>query len=168
MTESRQIIFTHYNMQYINYSVSLIRFPLFCRSLPPPDSFLYAVFLLNQNIAQIKFMLGLHGPRDDIRATLPNLMSIINMAQTPAGTTHVTEDGSKSAGPSVSGSTSSRPSHALDVTDSQTNLASVSNSSVDLNVPVPIRKPIQRGNHSFSDGELNVPDIRYSEFMYVF
>lgn len=106
-------------------------------------------------------MLGLHGPRDDMRATLPNLMTIMDMTSTAA-----TDKPSKMK--SASASTSSRASNAIDVCDSQTNLASVSNSSIDLNVPVPTQRPIQRRNFSFSDGELHANEIRYNEFMYVF
>lgn len=140
------------------------RFPLFCRHIPPPESFLYAVFLLNQNIGQIKFMLGLHGQRDDIRATLPNLMSLLNAAEIPSTYLTSTNDATQS----VASITASGQTLNLNPNDSTANLASVSNSSVDLNVPVPVRMPIVRGTHSLSDGELNVPDIRYSEFLFIF
>ncbi|XP_063699926.1 UV radiation resistance-associated gene protein [Culicoides brevitarsis] len=51
-------------------------FPLFCRSNPPPQNLLYGVFLLNQNILQIKHYLGMK--ITDTRATLPNLLNILD------------------------------------------------------------------------------------------
>ncbi|XP_050084721.1 UV radiation resistance-associated gene protein isoform X2 [Anopheles aquasalis] len=52
-------------------------FPLFCRSGPAPNAVLYAVYLLNQNISQLKFQLGMS--RGDPRATLANLESILTV-----------------------------------------------------------------------------------------
>lgn len=52
------------------------RFPLFCRTSPPPNQLLYAVFLLNQNISQLQFVLGMN--RGNLRATLPNLYELLN------------------------------------------------------------------------------------------
>ncbi|XP_055637526.1 UV radiation resistance-associated gene protein [Toxorhynchites rutilus septentrionalis] len=52
-------------------------FPLYCRSGPPTNALLYAVFLLNQNISQIKYYLCLS--RGDPRATLSNLHDILNV-----------------------------------------------------------------------------------------
>lgn len=54
----------------------MYRFPLFCRNIPPPETLSYAVFLLNQNISQFKYMLGL--TKEDLRATLPNLLQLLN------------------------------------------------------------------------------------------
>ncbi|KAG5681078.1 hypothetical protein PVAND_010544 [Polypedilum vanderplanki] len=51
-------------------------FPLFCRMTPPPNVLLYGVYLLNQNISQLKFMLNI--PRGDLRATLANLWDLMN------------------------------------------------------------------------------------------
>lgn len=51
-------------------------FPLFCRVTPPPNVLLYGVYLLNQNISQLKFMLNMH--RGDLRATLANLWDLMN------------------------------------------------------------------------------------------
>uniref|UniRef100_A0A336M0K6 CSON009318 protein n=1 Tax=Culicoides sonorensis TaxID=179676 RepID=A0A336M0K6_CULSO len=51
-------------------------FPLFCRSNPPQQNLLYGVYLLNQNILQIKYMLGLKIAEP--RATLPNLLDILD------------------------------------------------------------------------------------------
>lgn len=153
-----------FHRAHIYGHIFLFRFPLFCRHIPPPDSFLYAVFLLNQNIGQIKFMLGLHGQRDDIRATLPNLMSLLNAIEIPSTYLTSTND----AAQSVASITASGQTLILNPNDSTANLASVSNSSVDLNVPVPVRVPIVRGTHSLSDGDLNLPDIRYSEFLFIF
>lgn len=59
----------------------MIRFPLFCRYIPPSNSLLYAAFLLNQNISQIKFMLNIHINREDLRATLPNLLAILSVGE---------------------------------------------------------------------------------------
>lgn len=52
-------------------------FPLYCRSGPPTNALLYAVFLLNQNISQLKYYLCLN--RGDPRATLANLHDILNV-----------------------------------------------------------------------------------------
>lgn len=52
-------------------------FPLYCRSGPPTNALLYAVFLLNQNISQLKYYLCLS--RGDPRATLTNLHDIMNV-----------------------------------------------------------------------------------------
>lgn len=45
--------------------------------MPPPNVLLYGVYLLNQNISQIKYQLGLS--RGDLRATLANLWDIMNI-----------------------------------------------------------------------------------------
>lgn len=52
------------------------RFPLFCRVIPPPNVLLYGVFLLNQNISQLKHALWMN--RGDLRATLANLWDLMN------------------------------------------------------------------------------------------
>lgn len=52
------------------------RFPLFCRMTPPQNVLLYGVYLLNQNISQLKFMLNMS--RGDLRATLANLWDLMN------------------------------------------------------------------------------------------
>lgn len=103
-------------------------------------------------------MLGLHGLRDDIRATLPNLMAILNLAETSINNNPTLDANRTSSSINGSGQLVA-PSNV----DSQANLASVSNSSVDLNVPVPVRYPV-RNQHSMSDGELNAIDVRYSHF----
>lgn len=51
------------------------QFPLFARSKDKLQ-FHYAVYLLNKNIAQLRWYCGLSTP--DLRATLPNLASLIN------------------------------------------------------------------------------------------
>uniref|UniRef100_A0A6B2EAN3 UV radiation resistance-associated gene protein n=1 Tax=Phlebotomus kandelakii TaxID=1109342 RepID=A0A6B2EAN3_9DIPT len=53
-------------------------FPLYCRIMPPPDVTQYAVFLLNQNIAQLQFQLGI--TKRDLRTTLANLMQLTKNA----------------------------------------------------------------------------------------
>ncbi|GAB0099342.1 UV radiation resistance-associated gene protein [Sergentomyia squamirostris] len=53
-------------------------FPLYCRIMPPPDVTQYGVFLLNQNIAQLQFQLGI--TKRDLRATLANLMQLTKNA----------------------------------------------------------------------------------------
>lgn len=106
-------------------------------------------------------MLGLIGHRDDIRATLPNLMAILNLAEISTISAAAVDKNKPSSSISGSGQLIVPNSN-----DSQANLASVSNSSVDLNVPVPVRHPA-RNLHSLSDGELNVIDVRYSEFLFV-
>lgn len=44
--------------------------------MPPPNVLLYGVYLLNQNISQLKHVFGLN--RGDLRATLANLWDIMN------------------------------------------------------------------------------------------
>lgn len=51
------------------------RFPLFCRVVPPPNVLLYGVYLLNQNISQLKHILGIR--KGDLRATLANLLDLM-------------------------------------------------------------------------------------------
>ncbi|KAG7206337.1 hypothetical protein KM043_003708 [Ampulex compressa] len=52
------------------------QFPLFARSKDKLQ-FHYAVYLLNKNIAQLRWYCGL--PTTDLRATLPNLASLVNI-----------------------------------------------------------------------------------------
>uniref|UniRef100_A0A182K4U5 UV radiation resistance-associated gene protein n=1 Tax=Anopheles christyi TaxID=43041 RepID=A0A182K4U5_9DIPT len=52
-------------------------FPLHCRSGPAPNALLYGVYLLNQNISQLKQQLSLS--RGDPRATLVNLQDILTI-----------------------------------------------------------------------------------------
>lgn len=52
-------------------------FPLYCRSGAVSNALLYAVFLLNQNISQLKYYLCLS--RGDPRATLANLLDILTV-----------------------------------------------------------------------------------------
>ncbi|XP_058804895.1 uncharacterized protein LOC131672011 [Phymastichus coffea] len=59
-----------------NLSDSDRQFPLFVRSKDKLQ-FHYAVYLLNKNIAQLKWYCGL--PTTDLRATLPNIASLINI-----------------------------------------------------------------------------------------
>lgn len=93
-------------------------------------------------------MLGLTDQRDDVRATLPNLMSILHFAD-PSLAPVRSKEVTKAAGRRLEPGTG----------DSRATLASVSNSSVDVNVPVPLRIPVH-GAHSLSDGALNQIDIR--------
>lgn len=118
---------------------------MFCRSIPPPDSLLYAVFLLNQNIAQIKFSLNLRSAREDIRETLPNLRKILNVAEISAKNISKTAIGNKIS---------------LDVNNIPR--TSVSESSIDISVPVPVPVPV-RNALSLSADNINV-DIRYFNF----
>lgn len=57
-------------------SPSIFSFPLFCRSSPVSNAVLYGVYLLNQNISQLKFMLDMS--KGDLRATLANLWDLMN------------------------------------------------------------------------------------------
>lgn len=75
-------------------------FPLFCRSNPPPQNLLYGVYLLNQNILQIKYMLGLK--ITEPRATLPNLLDILDGVPLDTTSTSLYHN----PAPSVSGSSS--------------------------------------------------------------
>ncbi|XP_053674931.1 UV radiation resistance-associated gene protein [Anopheles nili] len=52
-------------------------FPLHCRSGPAPNAVLYGVYLLNQNISQLKHQLSMS--RGDPRATLVNLHGILSI-----------------------------------------------------------------------------------------
>lgn len=52
------------------------RFPLFARSKDKLQ-FHYAVYLLNKNIAQLRWYCGM--PTTDLRATLPNLATLVNI-----------------------------------------------------------------------------------------
>uniref|UniRef100_A0A182NTE7 UV radiation resistance-associated gene protein n=1 Tax=Anopheles dirus TaxID=7168 RepID=A0A182NTE7_9DIPT len=54
-----------------------LRFPLHCRSGPAPNALLYGVYLLNQNISQLKHQLAMS--RGDPRATLVNLQNILTI-----------------------------------------------------------------------------------------
>ncbi|XP_058120292.1 UV radiation resistance-associated gene protein [Anopheles ziemanni] len=58
-------------------------FPLHCRSGPAPNALLYGVYLLNQNISQLKHQLSLS--RGDPRATLVNLQDILAIPGFGAG-----------------------------------------------------------------------------------
>jgi len=52
-------------------------FPLYTRTYPPPKPVLYAIFLLNQNIAQLNYQSnGID--QCDLRATLENLLNLLN------------------------------------------------------------------------------------------
>jgi hypothetical protein len=44
--------------------------------MPPPNVLLYGVYLLNQNISQLKHILGLN--KGDLRSTLANLWDLMN------------------------------------------------------------------------------------------
>lgn len=77
-------------------------FPLFCRSNPPPQNLLYGVYLLNQNILQIKYLLGLK--ITEPRATLPNLLDILDGV--PLDTTSTNLYQNLAPASSVSGSSS--------------------------------------------------------------
>ncbi|XP_049538046.1 UV radiation resistance-associated gene protein isoform X1 [Anopheles darlingi] len=71
-------------------------FPLFCRSGPAPNAVLYAVYLLNQNISQLKFQLGMS--RGDPRATLANLESILAVVSVDSNGAAITAAAATSTG----------------------------------------------------------------------
>lgn len=81
-------------------------FPLYSKDYPPQDDLKYAVFLLNQNIAQLKFLLGLS--RTDLRQTLFNLYQLLH------------------------GPPKELPMRFLTLENSSVNQVSISNSSIDL------------------------------------
>lgn len=81
-------------------------------------------------------MLNVHSHREDIRATLPNLLEILNAAET--STRNVIKAKSMSAA-------SLKISHEQD-----TPMSSISNTSIDIIFPVPVRKTF-----SASDNNLN-------------
>ncbi|XP_055593428.1 UV radiation resistance-associated gene protein [Uranotaenia lowii] len=79
-------------------------FPLYCRSGPPTNALLYAVFLLNQNISQLKYYLSLS--RGDPRATLANLHDIMNVASANVVASRDVEDPFQAVQSNLSGSSS--------------------------------------------------------------
>lgn len=85
------------------------RFPLYCRNSFWSEPLQYAIYLLNQNIAQMKFHLSLH--KIDLRTTLSNLLDLLN-------------------GPP--------PSAMVDLLDVQPVPSSISGSSVDFKVLIPV------------------------------
>ncbi|KAJ6597373.1 UV radiation resistance-associated gene protein [Pseudolycoriella hygida] len=84
-------------------------FPLYCRNSFLSEPLQYAIYLLNQNIAQMKFHLRLH--KIDLRTTLSNLLDLLN-------------------GPP--------PSVMVDVLGAEAVPTSISESSDDLIVSIPI------------------------------
>lgn len=102
-----------------------IRFPLFCRNIPPSDSLLYAAFLLNQNISQIKFTLNLHVSRDELRSTLPNLLAILSVGEQTNECYVIQESASASY-------------LAIDTQDAP--MSSISETSIDMIISLPATK----------------------------
>lgn len=94
-------------------------FPLYSRTNPPPNVILYAVYLLNQNIAQLNFQV--YNIKCDIRATLANLLTLLNGPPTPSILTPSVENGT-------------------DMNETLTIYASASGSSIELNVPIPSQR----------------------------
>ncbi|KAG4070882.1 hypothetical protein HA402_011108 [Bradysia odoriphaga] len=86
-------------------------FPLYCRNSFWSEPLQYAIYLLNQNIAQMKFHLSLH--KIDLRTTLSNLLDLLD-------------------GPP--------PSAMVDRLKMEPQQSSVSGSSVDLKVLVPMHQ----------------------------
>lgn len=78
-------------------------FPLYCRSGAVSNALLYAVFLLNQNISQLKYYLGLS--RGDPRATLANLHDILTIPSIIV-TNRTIEDPFQAIPTNISGSSS--------------------------------------------------------------
>lgn len=73
-------------------STFLYSFPMYFSKNPASNPLLYGVFLLNQNINQIKYELGLR--RGDTRATLPNLLDILDGIPSPVRLPAKTESAS--------------------------------------------------------------------------
>ncbi|XP_055300786.1 UV radiation resistance-associated gene protein [Sitodiplosis mosellana] len=114
-------------------------FPLYCRNIPPSDSLLYAAFLLNQNISQIKFMLNIHVSREDLRATLPNLLAILSVGdQTTERFYAIQESASASF-------------LAIDAHDAP--MSSISETSIDMMLSVPANVKV----YSTSEENINLP-----------
>lgn len=127
------------------FNFPIIRFPLYCRNIPISDSLLYAAFLLNQNISQIKFTLNIHSAREDIRGTLPNLLAILSVAEQTASRSYAIQ-------PSVSSS-------LLAVDTSDPPMSSVSETSIDIMISVPAQKI-----HSISEENISKRTIRCVQY----
>lgn len=84
-------------------------------------------------------MLNVHSHREDIRATLPNLYEILNAAETS------THNMVKAPSKTSNQSNTLTISHEHDVP-----MSSVSDSSIDIIFPVPVKK-----TYSASDNNLN-------------
>lgn len=78
MRGSKYSVFTHLQTSdpLVTLMHRIFRFPLFARSKDKLH-FRYAVYLINKNIAQLRWYCGL--PTTDLRATLPNLATLINI-----------------------------------------------------------------------------------------
>lgn len=124
---------------------NLFRFPLFCRYIPPSDSLLYAAFLLNQNISQIKFILNMHNNREDIRATLPNLLAILSVGERSNQRSYAIQE-------SISSSYL-----AVDSVDPP--MSSISETSIDMIITLPSKK-------IYSVSEENVNSTGLHEYVY--
>lgn len=59
---------------FLYYFSHCFRFPLFTKS-KDQIQFIYAVYLLNKNIAQLRLLCGLH--TSDLKATLPNMLGLL-------------------------------------------------------------------------------------------
>lgn len=115
------------------------RFPLFCRNIPPSDSLLYAAFLLNQNISQIKFMLNVHAQREDLRATLPNLLAILSVGEQTTEKYYAVQE------------SASASFLAIDAQDVP--MSSISETSIDMIISIPAHKV-----YSASEENINLPE----------
>lgn len=79
-------------------------FPLFTKECPPSTELLYGVYLLNQNIAQLKHILGLN--KGDLRSTLSNLLHLLTGPSNELSLRNITENTSinNNNNPSISSS----------------------------------------------------------------
>lgn len=107
-------------------------FPLFAKEIPPSMELFYGVYLLNQDIAQLKYSLGLS--KGDLRATLPNLMHLI-------------------LGPPIDLSLKNSTIESYPITK---NNPSISSSSLDLDSRISI--PLSKENSNYDD--LNISNLK--------
>lgn len=81
-------------LEWYTVFILFFSFPLFTKS--KDIQFNYAVYLLNKNVAQLRFLCGIH--TSDLKATLPNLLGLLqgkmlhtdelHVARTPADNDH--------------------------------------------------------------------------------
>lgn len=118
---------------------SIFRFPLYCRNIPPSDSLLYAAFLLNQNISQLKFLLNVHSSREELRSTLPNLLAILSVGEQTSEKFYAIQESASASFLAIDG-------HDVP-------MSSISETSIDMMISVPANKVF-----STSEENINLPD----------
>lgn len=116
-------------------------FPLFCRNMPPSDALLYGTYLLNQNILQLKFMLGMDIAREDFRSTLKNLLDILSIDRMATTSNAVTDS----------------VSNTIMVEDiNELPIAAISNTSIDITDSNAVTKDFAHSTSNVSGTHFNV------------